>query len=214
MPGCCSSNDYDAMFTSRGAAAAARKFRRHGLTGTASDLASAITASGIPSGSILEVGGGLGEIQVTLLEKGNASTAVNVDLASTWEIEAQKLAMEKGLESRTERIVGDFVRIAGDVRPADIVILHRVVCCYSDWRAMLAAATAKADRLIALTFPIERWWTKTMVRLGNLFNRLRNVQFRAYVHSEAPILDFIRAQGFEISSDQSGFGWRTLIAQR
>ena len=214
MPGCCSSDDYDAMFTSKGAAAGAKRFRRRGLTGTARDLARAVAASGIPSGSILEVGGGLGEIQVTLLEQGIAATAVNVDLASNWEVEARRLLGEKGLESKVERIVGDFAQIGPDLSSADVVILHRVVCCYPDWRALLTAAIAKADRLIALTFPVERWWTQTMVGLGNLFNRLRKAQFRAYVHSEAAILDFIRIQGLEVSSDQSGFVWRTLIAQR
>ncbi len=202
------------MFTSKGAAAGAKRFRRRGLTGTARELARAVVGSGIPSGSILEVGGGLGEIQVTLLEQGNAASSVNVDLASNWEVEARRLLGEKGLESKVERIVGDFVQIGPDLSSADVVILHRVVCCYPDWRALLTAAIAKADRLIALTFPVERWWTKTMVGLGNLFNRLRKEQFRAYVHSEAAILDFIRAQGLEVSSDQSGFVWRTLIAQR
>ena len=154
------------MFTSKGAAAGAKRFRRRGLTGTARELARAVVGSGIPSGSILEVGGGLGEIQVTLLEQGNAASSVNVDLASNWEVEARRLLGEKGLESKVERIVGDFVQIEPDLASADVVILHRVVCCYPDWRALLTAAIAKADRLIALTFPVERWWTKTMVRVG------------------------------------------------
>lgn len=213
VPSCCSS-DYDAMFTGKGAAAAAKRFRRRSLKGTARDLAKAVTASGIPRGSILEVGGGLGEIQVTLLEQGTAATAINVDLASNWEVEARRLLGDKGLESKVERIVGDFVQIGPDLASADVVILHRVVCCYPDWRALLTAAIAKADRLIALTFPVERWSTKTMVRVGNFLNRLRNEQFRAYVHPEAAILDFIGAQGLEVSSDQSGFVWRTLTAQR
>lgn len=214
VPSCCSSDDYNAMFTSKGAADAAKRFRRRGLTGTANDLAKAVTASGIPTGSILEVGGGLGEIQVTLLERGNAATAVNIDLASNWEVEARRLLGDKGLDSKVERIVGDFVQIAPDLASADLVILHRVVCCYPDWNALLTAAIGRANRLVGLTFPVDRWWTKTMVRVGNLFNRLRNEQFRAYVHSEAAILAFIRAQGLEVSSDQSGFVWRTLIAQR
>lgn len=214
VPTCCSSDDYDAMFTTKGAASARKKLHRKGLTGTAGDLASTVRASGISINSILEVGGGLGEIHVTLLEEGNGTSAVNVDLATSWEAEAGRLIADRGLEGKVERVVGDFVQMAPDLASADVVILHRVVCCYPDWKALLSAATSKANCLIALTFPVDRWRTRRMVNLGNLLNRLRKEPFRAFVHSEDAMLAFAQARGFEISSDQSGFVWRTVTAQR
>ncbi|CAN5756766.1 MAG: hypothetical protein ACR2NT_01650 [Acidimicrobiia bacterium] len=202
------------MFTTKGAAAAAKKFRRRGLTGTALDLATAISKSSPLKGSVLEVGGGVGQIHLTLLRNGEATTALNVELSRNWETKARKLIGELGLEGRVERIIGDFVSEGRNLARADAVILHRVVCCYPDWRAMLEAALSKANRMLGLTFPIDRSWVKAMVGLGNQVMRLRREPFRAYVHPTDLMLGLVRSHGFEITSDRSGLVWRTVIARR
>jgi len=124
------------MFTPKQAAGSASRFRRKGLRGSADDLASALKANGPAGMSLLEVGGGVGQIQVALLESGVASTATNVELSTSWEDTARALLDERGLQRRVERIVGDFVDQAQTLQQADAVILHRVVCCYPDWKAM------------------------------------------------------------------------------
>jgi hypothetical protein len=80
---------------------------------------------------VLEVGGGIGEIQIELLERGTAPT-VNLELSSAYDPEAKRLLRQAGLEERAERRLHDIAVEPDAVEPADVVVLHRVVCCYPD----------------------------------------------------------------------------------
>lgn len=214
IPSCCYGDEYDSMFTSGQAVRSASRFRRKGLRGSALDLASAVNAIGPAGMSILEVGGGAGGIQVSLLESGTASTAINVELARSWEDAAHSLLEERALNERVERIVGDFVDRAEGLPQCDAVILHRVVCCYPDWRALLAASVTRARRLVAMTFPVDRLWIREGVWTVNLICRMRGQSFRAYVHPPRIMIDFLRSNGFVVAFDKPRVVWRTLVATR
>ena len=90
-------SDYEEVFSERAARATAARFRRRGLTGTSRTIVAQLTELGVRGSSVLEIGGGLGEIQVVLLERGLADFATNVDLATNWEREASALLDERGL---------------------------------------------------------------------------------------------------------------------
>lgn len=123
MPACCA-RDYEKVFGRKTAARDARRFRRHGLRGSAAALAE--LAGDVEGESVLEVGGGVGAIELALLEAG-AERATNVELAATYEREAAALLAERHLEGRVERRVADFVAEADTIAPHDIVVMHRVV---------------------------------------------------------------------------------------
>lgn len=162
--------------------------------------------------SLMEVGGGAGQIQVALLESGTASAAINVELSKSWEEAARTLLNERGLEGRMKRVVGDFVDQADALPQCDAVILHRVVCCYPDWRALLEASTSKATRLLAITFPANRLWIRAGIRMVNLICRMRGQSFRAYVHPPEQMIEFLRSNEFSVVHDQSRIVWRTVVA--
>ena len=164
--------------------------------------------------SLLEVGGGVGEIQVALLEKDAASSAINVDLSSNWEGEAADLLAERGLTERVTRLTGDFVERAPSLPHADAVILHRVVCCYPDWKAMLTAAVSRANRHIAITFPRPRPWFRAMLVIENGVHRLRRRGFRAFIHPPDAMIGFLNSSGFPMVADHRDFTWRTVVAER
>ena len=115
-----------------------------------------LTELGPKGMTVLEVGGGVGEIQVALLESGVAASAINIELSPNWEAAAKALLAERGLTDRVTRLNGDFVQEAAALPKADAVILHRVVCCYPNWQAMLTAATSRANRFVVVTFPRPR----------------------------------------------------------
>lgn len=202
------------MFTARQATGTASRFRREGLQGSALGIVKAISDVVAPGVSVLEVGGGVGDIQVALLEGGVATSAINVELSSNWEDAAAELLAERGLESRVQRITGDFVDIEGSLPNADVVVLHRVVCCYPNWKALLDAVIGKADWVIALTFPVDRWWTRIGIRTVNLICRIRRQSFRAFVHQPEPMIGLLRMAGFAVNQDRHGALWRTVIATR
>ncbi|HSL24741.1 MAG TPA: hypothetical protein VLA54_00555 [Acidimicrobiia bacterium] len=214
MPSCCHGDEYHSIFTRKEASRTASRFRRRGLRGSASDLATLVRGVALPGGTLLEVGGGIGEIQVALLETGAVSRAVNVDLSGNWEEAAGALIAERGLNGRIERLVADFVDEADSLPQAGIVVLHRVVCCYRDWRAMVDATLSRASDFIAMTFPVDRWYTRAVVGLGNIAFRLRHLAFRAYVHSPEAIIGRLRAGGFVLVRERTRLPWQTVVLER
>jgi magnesium-protoporphyrin O-methyltransferase len=170
----------------------ARRYRKSGLDKAGRRLVDAVVERGIDGASVLEGGGGIGAIQIELLAAG-AATATNVELSGAYEHEAAALLEERGLEGRVERRLGDFV--TDDVSPADVVVLHRVVCCYPDHRALVDVASARTTRLLALVLPRERRLTRIGVRAVNGALRLRRCGFRSFVHPLDEIVETAEAHG-------------------
>ena len=88
--------------------------------------------------TVLEIGGGIGEIELELLSAG-AERATNVELSGAYEPLGNALLGEQGLGGRIDWRYGD-VAVDRDVAPAaDVVVLNRVVCCYPDMPALVDA---------------------------------------------------------------------------
>jgi magnesium-protoporphyrin O-methyltransferase len=170
-----------------------------------------LTELGPKGMTVLEVGGGVGEIQVALLESGVAASAINIDLSPNWETAAKALLAERGLTDRVTRLSGDFVHEAAGLPKADAVILHQVVCCYPDWKAMLAAAASRANRFVVVTFPRPRLWFRVIAEIENGFHRFRKRQFRAFIHPPEAMIGLLSSSGFSMLADHEGLLWRTAI---
>ena len=99
MDDCCAvpgAEGYEEVFDDRFARKAARRYRRKGLTPTERRIVSFISATGVDDATVLEVGGGVGEIQLELLARGAART-VNLELSGAYEAEAGRLIGEAGV---------------------------------------------------------------------------------------------------------------------
>jgi magnesium-protoporphyrin O-methyltransferase len=202
------------MFTSREAARTAARFRRRGLRGSAAELAMAVQGAAPPGGLMIEVGGGAGQIQVVLLEAGAMSKSINIELSDNWEVAASKLIDEHGLAGRVERRIGDFVDQAETLPVAEMVVMHRVICCYPDWRAMLTSASSRAQGVVGVTIPAYQWWTRAVILLVNFTLKLRGMRFRAFVHPPQPMIAMMKSAGFSVVYDRSRPVWRTIVFQR
>jgi magnesium-protoporphyrin O-methyltransferase len=206
---CCASKDYERLFGKRGAARAAQRYRDRGLTGTARELVD--LAGDVHGESILEVGGGIGSIELELLAAG-AARATNIELSGEYEEAAAELIDERGVADRTDRRVGDFVADANAIEPHDVVVMHRVVCCYPDVDALVGAAAERTRRLLLLTYPRER----IVIRLGlvvvNLFLRISGNGFRVYVHPAARIAAAAERHGLTLARrERSSRLWESAV---
>src|SRR5829696_2296983 len=139
MAGCCDPRGCDEFFGARFARRMAKRYRRRGLDRTARRMVAFLESKGIDDATILEISGGVGEIEVELLKRG-ALRATNLELSAAYDAEAHALLAEAGLVGRTERRLHDVAAHPDGVHPADVVVLHRVVCCYPDYERLLAAA--------------------------------------------------------------------------
>jgi hypothetical protein len=61
-----------------------------------------------------------------------------------------------------------FAVLAGKLPDADVVTLNRVVCCYPDAEALLGAAAARTQQVLAFTYPRDRWYVRSMFALVKL----------------------------------------------
>ena len=129
---CCDPRGCDRFFNRGFARRVARRYRKRGLDRTARRMVSFLERHGVRGASVLEVGGGVGEIQIELLKRG-ADRTLNLELSPAYESEATRLLRETGFEARGERRLHDIAIEPDAVAPADVVVLHRVVCCYPDY---------------------------------------------------------------------------------
>ncbi|HEX9093938.1 MAG TPA: SAM-dependent methyltransferase [Coriobacteriia bacterium] len=210
---CCTPSGYRTIFGAKTAEREARRYRRKGLAGTARWLAEALEGAGVTGRSVLEVGGGIGEIQLELLKAG-ATRAVNVELATQYETVASELIRAHGLEGSVERRLGDFVRQAHGIDPAEVVVLHRVVCCYPDADALVGSAADRARRLLVLTFPVDRWWIRWGVAAANALLALRGSTFRGYVHATDAVRSAAERHGLRTTQHRRGLIWQLLAFER
>jgi SAM-dependent methyltransferase len=210
MSTCCGPNER--MFGKKQARRDARRFRRKGLDGTARRMVDDLAARGVDGASVLEVGGGVGGIEIELLRAG-AARATNVELSPGYEDEARALLAESDLEGRVDRRVGDFVETSGAVEPADVVVLHRVVCCYPDEEALVGAASERAGRLLALSFPRYTLLSRAGVPLANAIAR-KLLGFELYLRPARAVLAPAEARGLRVAGEHKGFFWRYAVLER
>jgi hypothetical protein len=189
VAGCCNATDYRRFFNRKFAARDLERYRKHGLSTTERDLVE--LAGDVRGATVLEVGGGIGALQLELLAAG-ASRATNVELSAAYEDAAAELFRER----EAERLIGDFVAL--DVADADIVLLHRVVCCYPDAEGMVGTAATRARRRVVLTLPQQRRWIGWGLGAVNLWLRLSRCGFRTYQHPFDRVATAAEADGLRL----------------
>jgi 2-polyprenyl-3-methyl-5-hydroxy-6-metoxy-1,4-benzoquinol methylase len=212
MAGCCNPIDYRRLFSRKYASRDARRYRERGLGATSRALVD--LAGDVEGATVLDVGGGIGAIELELLAAG-AARATNVELSGGYEEAASVLLTERGLSDRVDRRVADFVSEGDAVEPHDLVVLHRVVCCYPDVDALMGAAAEHARRRLVLTYPQEHLLMRLGLRVINLWLRVSGCGFRTYVHPVARILGVAEADGLRlVRRERQGFLWESAALVR
>lgn len=210
---CCTPKGYRQIFSERGAKAQARDYRRNGPDATSRRIVDLLKERGVQGLTLLEIGGGIGAIQIELLKAGLAH-AVSVELTPIYEASAAELLREAGFEDRVERRVMDFVDAASQVAAADVVVMNRVVCCYPDLPLLEGAAAAHALHTLVMSFPKDRWWTRAVVWMANVGMAITRREFRLFLHPAAQIWATGESHGLERSVSRRGVFWEIAAMQR
>lgn len=213
MSDCCSPKGYQWIFSEKSARADAQSYRRKGLDSTSRRIVDYLKQRGVDGRTVLEVGGGVGAIQIELLKAG-AIRAISVELTPTYERVALELLHEAGFEDRVERKVMDFAHSANEFAVADIVIMNRVICCYPDMPVLAGAAADHAREVLVMSFPRRTWWTRALLALGNLALRMTRRQFQIFIHPPDQILAEAERHGLRKALDMPGRFWQIAAAQR
>lgn len=203
---CCDPRGCDQLFGSGYARRVARRYRRRGLDKTARRMVGFLDQRGIQGATVLEIGGGVGEIQIELLQRG-AAQVVNLELVDAYDTEAWRLLRDAGLQHRVERRRHDIAADPDGVERADVVVLHRVVCCYPDYERLLAAAAEHARRLLVFSYPGHSAFGRLVTAAENAVFRARRTTFRTFNHPPEAMLGVLAEHGLTATYTHHGLAW-------
>jgi magnesium-protoporphyrin O-methyltransferase len=188
-------------------------YRRGKPAKTTPLLIDALVGRGIEALSLLDVGGGIGMIQIELLRAG-AIAATSVEASSAYLQVARAEAARASVEQQITYVHGDFVSLASSIPEADIVTLDRVICCYDDVKALVSLSASKARRLYGAVYPRSTWWVRLPLFIENLVYRLRRSPFRAFVHPSQLVDRLIRDAGLSLVYQRNTLLWQVVVYQR
>ena len=216
MPDCCGpgSARYEDVFDGDFAHDVAERYRRRGLTAPERRIVEHLAAQDLSDRTVLEIGGGVGVLQLELLARG-AGRTTNLELSGAYEAEAQSLLDERGRSAHTTRVVGVDLASQGDrIAAADYVVLHRVVCCYPDSERLLEAAAAHTRRALVFSHPPRTWFTRLSAAFENATMRMRGREYRAYIHRPAAMYAALERAGLQVAPLRKGLRWWIVGATR
>lgn len=182
------------------------RYRQKGPDATSRLLLAAIANHLRGGDSLLDIGAGVGVLDFELLVKG-ANSATLVDAAPAYLDAAGREAQRRQLTDRVQRVVGDFTSLADSIGVADVVMMHRVICCYPDHTLLLRAATKHAGRMLAFSYPRDRWYIRAWLFVQNVGRRVLGNGFRTFVHSPMAMNTLITQDGFERVHRARTFVW-------
>jgi hypothetical protein len=197
VSGCCARHGQEELFGAKMAARDARKYRRKGPDAIARSLARRSGARGVEGATVLEIGGG--EV---------------IELVPDYEPYVRELASEAGVADRVAFRTADLVADPAAGRPADIVVLNKVVCCTPDGVELAGIAASLARRTLAISYPRRSWWVRAFARAANVYFSARRRRFRVYAHLPQALHAAVEAHGLARVSERDGPVFRVVAFER
>src|SRR5208283_2933998 len=201
------------LFNKKLAAKELKRFQQKGARPTTHIMVEKIVAEGVEGLTLLDIGGGVGAVQVELLSAG-ARSAVDIDASRAYLAAAEEEAARRGFNARVTYRHGNFVDLAGSLEDADIVTLDRVVCCYTDARALVGLSARRARKILALVYPRDSRLTRFLTRCLNLLRKAQGTEFRTFVHPRPLLEASARAGGLESRGRYPRGFWEVALFTR
>ena len=210
---CCQCQGIEDLFNEKTASKELAQYRKKGPDKTTRWIINALKAEGVQGLSLLDIGGGVGAIQHELLEAG-AQSALDVDASQAYLKVARNEAQRRGLAERINFLHGNFVEMAGQIAPADIVTLDRVICCYNDMEQLVRLSAERARKLYAVVYPRDTWWVKLGLVLLNFIFRLQKSPFRTFAHPSQTVEALVNRQGLKRRFYRRTLVWQVIVYAR
>jgi 2-polyprenyl-3-methyl-5-hydroxy-6-metoxy-1,4-benzoquinol methylase len=210
-PGCCGPRY--SVFDDRIVREELKAYRRNGTDRQSRELVGVLEREGIQGATAVDIGAGIGDIGHALVAAGVAHLT-DIDGSPAFLAAAREEAEQQGTVDRWQFVEGDYVALADDIGPAEVITLGRVLCCYEDWRGLVAASTARTRRLYGLVYPVSRWWIRAGAAMANAVFGLFTQRLRIYVHPDRQVDAAVRAAGFERIHARLGSFWQIAAYRR
>ena len=203
----------DRLFNENTARADLRSYIRKGPSKSTRMLVDTIRDQGVDGLSLMDIGGGVGAIQHELKRAG-VERVTAVDASSAYLEIAQKEAARQGYADAASYHFGDFVDLAPQLEPADIVTLDKVICCYHQMEQLVQSSVALTRKFYGVIFPVDAWWAKFASKVFNLFLSLTSNPYRAFIHPTREIEAIVRQHGFRPVFYRRYIYWQVFLFAR
>ena len=210
---CCQCQGIEELFSQQYVSRELARYLAKGPDKTTRMLTEAIKNEGIEGLTLLDIGGGVGAIQHAMLEAG-VQNVTSVEASTAYLTAAKEEALRRGVASQLSYHHGNFVDLAVDIVPADIVTLDRVICCYHDMEKLVGLSAERARKLYGLVYPRDTWWMKIELALENLYFQLRRSPFRTYSHATKSVEDILDSNGLKRRSYHQTLVWQVVVYSR
>ena len=137
-----------------------------------------------------------------------------MELSPAYEQQAHALAVQAGVQGRLDWRLHDLAEHPGAVAPADLVVLHRVVCCYPDYERLLAAAADHARRALVFSYPRRNAVSRAFLGTFNLAMRLTRSRFRSFAHPPGAMLAVLEDLGLRRTFQRHSLIWQVAGLER
>lgn len=201
---CCSHcQDAGKFYNEKKARSELKRYRKKGPIASTAKLIEQMR-SDAEGKSLLDVGGGIGAIQLELFKEGLTSTT-QIDASQAYLQMAEEEAAKDGYGDRWSGQYGDFVELAPELPKHELVALDRVICCYPYLEELLRAAARCSSERIALVYPKVNLLTRMGFPVADLALRLWGSSFQLYLHPREETHRILEEEGFEpLAMDKSG----------
>lgn len=210
---CCQCQGIEGFFNQREARRRLRTYQRKGPDRGTRLLLDALREAGIAEATLLDIGGGIGAMQLELLAAGAAS-ATDVDASTAYLATAREESDRRGYAGRVTYRHGNFVELAPEIAPADVVTLDRVICCYHDMPGLVGASASKALKLYGLVYPRDDRLVRAGGRVFNALMRLQRSPFRFFTHRTSAVEAVLRGAGLERRYHHTTGPWQVAVYAR
>jgi ubiquinone/menaquinone biosynthesis C-methylase UbiE len=210
---CCQCQAIESMFNLRTARYDLKRYRKRGPAKTTRALVEALQREGVRGETLLDIGGGVGAIQLALLQSG-AAGATDVDASDAYIQVARSEAEREGLSDLVRYVHGNFLEIAPEIDTAGVVTLERVICCFPDMPGLVGRSADRALKLYGLVYPRDTWWVRFGALVGNLLLRLRRPVFHFYVHRTSAVDEMVSRAGLERRFSRNVGWWQVVVYAR
>jgi len=189
------------------------RYKNSGLSRSSKLLLDLIGEQHIHGMSVLDLGCGAGSFSVEALKQG-VSSAVGLDLSPRMVKAATDLAAILGFQERAKFQLGDVATT--ELPRSDIVVMDKVICCYSDAELLLKNAARASGSTVGFVVPrsdgILEWPFRAGVWLANLFQRGNSVRF--YLHPLNVVDKTLRDSGFVRKKKRGSRLWLVFVYKR
>lgn len=210
---CCQCQGIEELFSQQYVNKELSRYRLKGPNKTTLLLTGAIQQAGVEGLTLLDIGGGVGLVQYALVEAG-VQQVTSVDASTAYLFAARAEAERRGIIDHIRYLHGNFVDLAQEVEPADIVTLDRVICCFDDMEKMVTLSAERARKIYGLVYPRDTWWIKVGLAVMNFFLWLQRSPFRSFVHPTRAVEAILEGNGLKRRSYYQSGVWQVAVYGR